>query len=234
MGTIAGAEVTITALYQPDQLLERFTSSSRALIIEIKGQQTWDSYPPQQQLSLLGWFRPRDGLLEPDNYYLITARGGINHDPGLSGNFQQQARYVQGSWHAILPAGSVLDVRNKVSLLSEAAYQWVDFHTAGNNPGARQLQVLLDEAASKLVGDVNADGDINYTDILRWNVYLHRDLYRGDAAALQQLDAAITLGLPPAEIQHQVLVMLGEYTPPPEPGLLDFVKLKLGQNLQQP
>ena len=96
------------------------------------------------------------------------------------------------------------------------------------------LQVLLDEAASKLVGDVNADGDINYTDILRWNVYLHRDLYRGDAAALQQLDAAITLGLPPAEIQHQVLVMLGEYTPPPEPGLLDFVKLKLSQNLQQP
>ena len=100
--------------------------------------------------------------------------------------------------------------------------------------GSTYSLILLDEAASKLVGDVNADGDINYTDILRWNVYLHRDLYRGDAAALQQLDAAITLGLPPAEIQHQVLVMLGEYTPPPEPGLLDFVKLKLGQNLQQP
>ncbi len=228
MGTVAGAEVTITPLYQPGQVLESFTSSSRALVIEIEGQQIWDNYTPLQQLALLGLFRPQAGQLEPNNYYLITARGGSNRDPQLSGNFQQQARYVLGSWHAILPPNYVVDVRNKISLLSEAAYQWVGWRTGGNNPGTAQLQALLDEAARKLVTDVDGDGNISYVDILRWNVYQHRDLYLGDVAALQQLDAAITLGLPPAEIQHQVLVMLGEYSPPPEPELLDFVKSKLG------
>jgi len=225
-GVVGGAEVELSTLQQPGQVIATMTSVDADTIINWKGRERWDQWTAVQQLAFIGVFRP--GVLKqpPGQCYLLTVRGGINRDPQLSREFQPRGRPVRGPWHAILPPGYVRGMRNKVSLLTEVAYQWYRLRGSATDP--EHVAGLLDDLAVRLVSDVDGDGSVDYRDVLVWDVYRDRDHYLGEMAALENFDAALTAGFPQVELERLVLQLLDEYEAPPEPGLLDYLRWRFG------
>ena len=227
LGTVAGATVTVTALQQSEPELLTLHSTDANQYISWKGEERWLQFPAPLKLALVGVFRLPDGLVEPGRDYLVTAQGGINQDPGMTGSYQARGRPVHGQWHMVLPGNYPGNFKNKLSLLTEAAFQWLRYRSTEGYGSTDNVSELLDEAAQRLVTDLSGNGLVNYEDILLWDAYEHRGQYLGDPLALEQLDLAITLGFPQSEIQRLVLTMLGEYQAPPAPDFMEYLQRRL-------
>ncbi len=191
-GTVAAATVTLTTLRQPLRTLYTITGSDKSQIIEHYGQDKWDKSNTVEKLTLTGVITlPEKELAK--KYYLLTASGGSNRDPGALLQYLEDPRPVNGSWHAILPPHRVGHKNNRISLLTEASYQWVMGETHGQLPTDKKIGQLLDQVSRHLVGDVDRNGSVNYDDLLSWDIYWHKNLYLGDPVLLEQLDLVLSL-----------------------------------------
>ncbi len=201
-GGVGGSDIELHRLSQSDQSIYQSVSWDRDFLEERIGSARWQSMNPKLQLLWVGVFLvPRQ--LDESEYYLVRATGGTDWDSDRDRSLDSEPALVRGSWHSLVP-GEQLRIRdNRVSLLTEAVYQYTLEHFDWNQ--AMDLGAALDELARGLVGDVNQDGEVNYSDVLRWNTYLHRNLYLGETKHLDELATAISLGAPPATVQWAAL-----------------------------
>ena len=195
-GGIAAAEVTVASLEQPHQIINRLYSHDPQTMVAWKGQAAWDGYNANQKAICMGVvFLPAEQLRE-QNLYLVTARGGDNRDSDMNLSMDEAPVRIRGEWHAIVPGYKFMELRNSVSLLTEACYQWLLFEHDDKLPGSAQILLELDAAAVRMVDDINGDGVVDYSDVLAWNIYSDAMRYRGEAEELQELAMLISLGFP--------------------------------------
>lgn len=232
-GGIAAAEVTVASLQQPDRVITRLYSHDRHSMVAWKGKEAWDALPVYQQAFWMGVVYLPQGSLRDDALYLVTARGGDSLDSDRNMVMDGPPERIRGVWHAIVPGRQFGQLRNSVSLLTEACYQWLLFTHGAELPGSEQVLQELDALAARLVEDINGDGGVDYNDVLAWNIYTDSQRYLGEAGDLQELAMLISLGFPPefvVEASRRV-VELGPLAappvPPPAPRLLDYLRDRL-------
>ena len=199
-------------------------------MIAWKGQAAWDAYNATQRAAWMGVVFLRGEQTQDNSLYLVTARGGENLDSDLNLVLEGTPVRIRGEWHAIVPGHQFDGLRNTVSVLTEACYQWLLFEYGGELPDSEIILRQLDGVAEQMVEDINADGVVDYTDLLNWNIYTDAQRYRGEADTLHELAMLISLDFP-----HEFILdasrRIVTTAPLPEqgnPGLLDYLRRKLG------
>jgi hypothetical protein len=229
-GGVAGAEVTVASLHQPQHIISRFHSQDPQSMVAWKGQAAWDNYNDYLQTVWMGVvFLPAEQL-QKQNLYLVTARGGDNRDSDMDLVMDEVPVRVRGEWHAIAAGYKFRELTNSVSLLTEACYQWLLYQHPGGLPDSAQILQELDAAAARMVDDINRDGAVDYSDVLVWNNYTHAGRYLGEAEDLQELAMLITLGFPRDYIVRAArqIVEMAPLPEPAAPGLLDYLRRRVG------
>ncbi len=191
MGPVGGARIKVTDLREPNTVLARTVSNSRAALLAQHGANKWENFGPVGRLFHLGVFHLDLNELDPDRLYLVTATGGKETDYDRDGKEDAPYTTVNGEWHAIM-TGAQLQGRGMISALTEAAYQWLLPHV--DEMDDRQLLGNLDAFAQRVVDDVNDDGTVDYADVLRWSRLFDQDAYRGDQHSLDRLSLALVEG----------------------------------------
>ncbi len=207
-GPVAGAEITLTALDNPALVLFTGITSDRAQVIEEYGDAAWTESSTIQKLLSTGVVRLPESDLDMNSYYLLTAHGGRNRDPGAQLRYLDQAHPVNGSWHAILPPHRIGHENNRISLLTEASYQWLLRENGGSLQNIMDLPAQLDRVARRAVGDLDLNGKVDYDDLLSWDIYAHKTLYRGNFQLLQHLDLALSLNSSPDIVRKFALQVI--------------------------
>jgi hypothetical protein len=127
--------------------------------------------------------------LDPNSLYLVEASSGDDVDADRDGVYDVSGTDVSGNWRAIMSGEELTANGNIVSALTEAAYQYVYKEVGlGTDEDLRQK---LDEFAQLVVSDVDRDGDVDYTDVLKWTRLYSEDQYLGDINFLYDLIAVI-------------------------------------------
>jgi hypothetical protein len=211
-GGIAGAEVRLAPLRAPGDAVLETRTRDEASMIDWRGEAEWRRYDAAQKAPWMGVFYLPAAVIDPNEVYLVTASGGRETDYDHDLRYESEQLGVRGSWHAILPGGHARGLRNKVSLLTEACYQWLSLETAGNFGSLERAELLarLDRAANRLVEDINGDGRVDYTDVLHWNSGANRDGFKGNPTLLDSMNTAVLLGLPDNLRQQIAAEMMGE------------------------
>ena len=186
-GPIAGGSVTVEELRSSTVVVSNERTVDAVLAGALDG---WDEFEPLVKRALLGITLLNTQDFDADTWYLMTVQGG--EDYGSEGDIVPAQ--VFGGVHALLK-GSRLDGQSTtLSPLTEAAYRFVKEHidTFTND----QLQAALDDLAIELVGDVNADGVIDYADVLSWNRLLHNnpELLKAASASVDSLTQGMREG----------------------------------------
>jgi hypothetical protein len=226
-GVVAGSEISVSTLENPSRPIHALVATDDSTLVTWKGQDSWNKLAPGKRLAWMGLFFLPGNKLQTEDYYLVTARGGINRDPALENKYAEQGLPVRGSWHAVLPAEYVGEKNNQVSLLTEVCYQWLNSRREGRPMSSPQISQALDFAASRLAGDVNQDSSVDYLDILSWNMYRDMKHFKGDPQLLNRLNMAVTLDFPQPEIQRLSLQLLGEPAGGPPQSLASFLAYRL-------
>lgn len=193
-GPVVRASVEIDLLNQPGASYQSLSSSSSASAIATLGLVVWSEFNDAQRALWLGNFEVDEALVDPSQLYLVRASGGSDVDPEGDGSINLRPLEVSGSWHAVMPGRALLGFGNKVSALTEAAYQQVRADI-GYLTDAELLQ-RLDAFARAVVSDANGDGRVDYDDVLVWSRSLSASSYLGDIALLDELAAAIVADAP--------------------------------------
>ncbi|MCZ6830447.1 MAG: hypothetical protein O7F73_12840 [Gammaproteobacteria bacterium] len=228
-GGIAAAEVTVASLERPQEIIARLYSHDPETMVAWKGQAAWDALSASHKALWMGVvFLPAEQLREQD-LYLVSARGGDSYDSDMDLVMAEAPVRIRGEWHAIVPGYKFGELRNSVSLLTEACYQWLMFEHDDKLPGRAQILAELDGLAVRMVDDINGDGAVDYSDVLIWNIYSDARHYRGEAEDLQELAMLISLGFPREFIVQasRRIVAMAALPEPPEPRLLGYLRKRL-------
>lgn len=183
-GPVTGATVTIAPLRGGDPLVENASSYSQEQTEAAFGAADWAELPEVEKLQFMGAVDlPRDDF-EKRKYYLVTATGGLDYDYNTDQQRDGQGEPILGTWHAIL-RGSHLRGMPRISVMTEAIYQYLlpDLDDMSDAELAR----ALDEAAARVVHDINGDGVTNYKDVVRWSSTEFASEFRGEEFLWQRL-----------------------------------------------
>ena len=208
-GSVGGAEVSITPLSDPGNILVSRISKTPEDWIAQRGEDGWEKWSPLTQLLNVGTARFDKQLppLEPGKLYLVTATGGLDYDPELNSELSDQPEQVQGSWHVIASGQRIIDGNIKISALTEALYR--QQLAVLDSLDEQQIADRLDAAATLVVGDADDDGDIDYDDVLRFNRTLDKKFFLGRIKALDALAEGIIAGQPAASLDALAERVLG-------------------------
>ena len=191
-GPVTGAQVTIAPLRGGVPLLEngRSRSLTSTQILFAEGQ--WEGFSDFERLALMGAVDVPKDQFDDDTYYLVTARGGLDWDYDQDGVLDNRGEEVLGDWHGIF-TGAQLKRVTRLSVLSEAVYQEVlpDLE----NLDDAELARALDEATQRSVSDLDTDGVVNHSDLVRWSTIAHKDNFRGAAFWADRLRRDVELDL---------------------------------------
>jgi hypothetical protein len=201
-GPVVGADVVIDSLQYPGSAYQSTITTTQSDAILEHGKSKWDSFNNLAKLIFIGNFDVDKGLLADEDFYLVTAKNGKDAD----GNFDQivdaSPKLVQGEVHAIMSGASLKGYFSKVSVLTEAAYQYVisqpDYPVKLKAPRSEFNTFLikwLNDFARKTTPDISGDGVIDYSDVLLVSGYLNLDRYEKNTVYLDQLASGISLGL---------------------------------------
>ena len=183
-GPIGAAVVTVTELRSGNSVISGQLTDDLDTAAS-KYAASWDGYNSLQKSWFLGnhTFSEQDKtLFADDTWYVIEMAGGFDYY--ADGNFFKEPSPVQvfGAVHAIVTGARLKEAVYLVTPVTEAAYQYVKDFAAGLTD--EELADVLDQVAAELVGDVEDDGDVDYTDVLLWNRLFHLAQLKVDIAAL--------------------------------------------------
>ncbi|MEP5766717.1 MAG: peptidylprolyl isomerase [Halieaceae bacterium] len=207
-GSTGATALDIARLRATGNVLATGTTLSQADWINASSQQAWDEINPLTRLLLIGVALLDTQALDPDALYLVTATGGSDYDPETSGSISDSPETVQGLWHAIATGQRIMDGNIQVSALSEASYRQVAARL--NNLTDAQIIEQMDAAARLMVTDIDADGDVDHSDVLRWNRTLHAGKYLGEISAIDALATALRAGQPADMLDTMAADVLGK------------------------
>ncbi len=193
-GSVTEALVTVNTLRAPVTLVEQGSTPSLDEVRTEDGA-NWDSRSDREKLALLGNFANNESLYDPGLIYLVTASGGFDQDPNSDNQLDgatatvsaAAAAPVLGAWHSLLP-GDLLNT-SKVTPLTEAAYRYLEPQLA--TLSLAEIMTTLNALALNVVGDVNGNGSVDYTDMLAWDRHNFADFYLHDIAAVNELATAV-------------------------------------------
>lgn len=209
-GTVAGSDVTIAPLRQPNNIVVTGTSTAPEYWSQFLGDDKWQQQSGLVQLLLTGFTALKTDAIDPEALYLVKASGGDDYDVNRQKALGDIPGTVQGAWHVIVPGQRILDGNVKVSVLTEALYlqvkPWIDQWTD------EELLDRLDAAAQLTVGDVDRSGGVDYADVIAWSRILDARSYRGDLSALNALAESIRAGQPIANRTELAKAVLGSQT----------------------
>ncbi len=209
-GTVAGSDVTIAPLRQPNNIVVTGTSTAPEYWSQFLGDDKWQQQSGLVQLLLTGFTALKTDAIDPEALYLVKASGGDDYDVNRQKALGDIPGMVQGAWHVIVPGQRILDGNVKVSVLTEALYlqvkPWIDQWTD------EELLERLDAAAQLTVGDVDRSGGVDYADVIAWSRILDARSYRGDLSALNALAESIRAGQPIANRTELAKAVLGSQT----------------------
>lgn len=197
-GSIADAEVSITSIHDSEAaVLHTATSTGRDFWVELSGQEVWDSWGLFFQHFFVG-IALTDQMddLQDNAYYLVTARGGTDHDASNSDGFYDEVgAAMNGNLHAVLSGAQIKGKTGKVSALTEVMYQamFIETGTTLHHDNNWYL-VELDKFSNRLVGDLNEDGVIDYEDVLEWSVLFNPAEFRGSEDLLYEFRDMVMTG----------------------------------------
>lgn len=188
-GPVEGADVYIDLLAQPGASAQAMKTSTKNDLFQLlgaeKGSEVWQGWPEAARFLWVGNFDVDPALVTPEALFLVTVSNGDDVDADRDGRFDQSPTRVQGSWRAIMSGEALLTNGCLVSALTEAAYLFVA-DEIGLVPEA-DLMERLDDFATLVVTDVNMDGVVDYSDVLRWTRLYSEDQYLYDIALVDNL-----------------------------------------------
>jgi hypothetical protein len=214
-GAVTNADVAIDLLNQPGASYQLKHSTSESEAIETLGLGPWLNFNMVQQSLWLGNFEVEDALVDPVRLYLVTASGGGDIDANHDGVMDRVKIEVLGTWHAIMPGSLLLSCIFRATALSEAAYQHVEDRIGYISD--EELMEQLDQFAVRVVTDVNADGQVDYTDVLAWSRLFYANSVRVDISFIDQLADAIRTGAAEYIVEAAAQSVLLNRTVPPVP-----------------
>jgi hypothetical protein len=192
-GSVAGATVTITLLRGGGDPIVFGPSVDEDYWIGIMGEEAWQDLPEAVRLAFSGMaFLPGDPGLDPDAFYLVEANGGEDLDPDRQSDLQGEPASVAGKWHALAKGSRILKGNLKVSIATEAIYQYLK----ADIPNMTDMELMnkLDEVTVMFLRDADMSGSVDYDDALRWNSTFDALLYVGQTATLDELANAVRAG----------------------------------------
>jgi hypothetical protein len=184
VGPVVGAIVSIKPLREDGAVVEGLVTAGPEEVIEGIGQDLWDSLDAKSRLLMLGGVQVPTAKLKNKTYYLVTASGGVDMDFNGNGREDSNGRRVERELHAVL-TGAQLKKNARVSLISEAIYQNVkdDIEELSD----QELRKLLNDRASRVLGDVNGDGKRGHLDVASWSRFSGDQKYKGAAVLFDRL-----------------------------------------------
>lgn len=206
-GSVGDAKLELSPLREPGNVLATATSLNPDGLLELWGQDVWDEQSLLNKLLFTGIATLSAKQLDPDKLYLVTARGGMDHDPQGTSKLSEEPEAVQGSWHAIA-SGAMIEKGNiKVSVLSEALYRLVEPRLGEWTD--EEVLLRLNAAGQLVASDLDNSKTVDYTDVLRWNRTLDGAAYQGRLSKLDALSEAIRAGQPASMISDLSAEVLG-------------------------
>jgi len=193
-GPVVEAQVQVDLLNQRGAGFQSTSTSAELEVINLLGLVKWVSLSPAQQLLWLGNFEVDTQRLQDDQLYFVVARGGSDVDADHNGRVDPAPTPVAGELHAIMRAADPEAVGPGVNALTEAAYRNVRDRIGYISDS--ELLALLNRFALMVLADVNADGQVDSSDVLHWSRSATPGKYRGDIALVDTLIAALTSGAP--------------------------------------
>lgn len=190
-GPVAGATVII-AERGADESLVTVDSWDQGYLLELFGADTWNELDPFGRLLLLGVFVADKKQFDAGKYYQLTAIGGFDMDVDQDLVTDAAGAAIPAEIHALASAQHLRVAGVQVSALTEAVYQYLA--PALGNLRDIDLGLQLDLLAQRVVADINADGVVDYADLLQWSQLLHQDALLADAAVLGAFTDAVLAG----------------------------------------
>lgn len=191
-GPVSGSEILVDLLGEEGaQFASGRTSDEEGTLAEV-GADKWLSLSSDERFSWIGNFELKGTVFDPDRLYLMEARSGRDVDFDANGEYDEFPSDILGSWHAIVDGAALRSGDASVNLLTESAYQFIRQDLDGLSED--QVRQWLDNLASELVGDVNGDGLVDYSDLLSWENASDREHFAGDPQLLDDLAQAVASG----------------------------------------
>lgn len=191
-GPVSGSEILVDLLGEDGaQFTSGRTSDEAGTLAEV-GADKWLSLSSDERFSWIGNFELKGTVFDPDRLYLMEARSGRDVDFDADGEYDEFPSDILGSWHAIVDGESLRSGGASVNLLTESAYQFIRQDLDGLSED--QVRQWLDNLAAELVGDVNGDELVDYSDLLSWDNASDREHFTGDPQLLDDLAQAVASG----------------------------------------
>lgn len=192
-GPVGGAEVHVESLRSSGSNFQMAHSSNNQNMIEMFGRGEWDEMPDLAKFIWLGNFSIDPDLAMDEGLYLVTVKYGYDMDSNNDLVLDRAPKTVLGKWRAVMDVDTLGKSGPKVSVLTEAAFRYIEpLLTSGYSDNA--ILASLDDFARKTVSDINNDKRVDYTDVLIWSRQLTPEKYKGDIRLIDDMAEAITRG----------------------------------------
>ena len=209
MGPVAGASVTITPLQGGAPVAKNLRTTDVASVKNDIGDEQWNTLNNGGKAAYLGVVEIPEIALVDSDYYLVTATGGVDMDGNANGVVDIGGTAVERQVRAIMSGAQLKRPFGRVTMLSEAVYRVLE-PELGSLSNAKIGQ-RLNEIAKKVVGDINADKQTNYNDVLQWSHFFGKKRYKGPADFLARMPRAIQSTFYSDEIVYLDSVNIVEY-----------------------
>ena len=203
-GAVAGASIVVTPLNDAGTTTATATSLDEDGLRTGLGGAVFNDLSSLDRLQLLGTFAPLP--VQSGQLYLLTASGGMDFDNDQNQQADATPTPVAGQLHAIVNAEQ-LEGSLQVNIMAEAAYQSL-LGSLGSLTD-EQVRQGLDDAARKLVKNINGDGAVDYLDVLAWRRLFDNDNIRTDLVDVNKLAVAVSSGADGESLQIFSNRMLG-------------------------
>lgn len=151
----------------------------------------WHDWTSEKQLSVLGGTPvPKKKKINPNQLYLLSCNyyiRGQDYDSYRTKTLNDSPVTVEGALYAFATGEQILNQEIRLSTLTTAFY-----HYAKHYSSSKFILGKLNSAAKELVRDINADGSIDYSDVLIWSRQDKDSSFRGEISAIDELASNIT------------------------------------------
>ncbi len=192
-GPVSGASVSIEPLRGGAPIYEGLVTTNALYHQTELGAVVWAGFSPFVQLLHLGAAYFDKTAFNPDELYLVTARGGLDMDANSNRVIDSVGTLIGGEWHAVMTGAQLKKNNSRVSVLTEALYRSVQLEL--DEMSDEQILQTLGDMATFTVPDLNKDGLVNYSDALVWSNITRPETYTGPEFFLERLAFAVLVDL---------------------------------------
>ena len=208
-GGIDAATLTVTPLREPTRILQQVASPSQQTLRQAFPNNDWDELSDAVKLLLLGNVALDQSLFNDTELYLVTAAGGLDYDADTNRQFDENTTTVGGQWHAILTGEQLTG--SQVTALTETIYRSLELDLKDMSDA--QVLAAIEDAAERLVPDLDESGDVDYLDVLNWNRQYSAQNLLVSIAAVDALAAAVRAAASAATLRELSRAILGDPVP---------------------